>query len=211
MKPSFSKSQWNKNGYHSFKTAASVAVLPWLKVSRATKRQMSAITCLYWTVCEVLEVAIYNVSKTAIYRNQTMDPSLHSIFGVQQMNICHFLLARAHWVLNVNIWHPWYFPAWENILFISLCLGYLFFLKNKRMFVSFIARLIALTGKCTTLNKLFPELMGLNRCPGFPYWKWTLGATSAQEAVHLWESSCELCETTLPPNLTTAGHSLTNK
>lgn len=33
--------------------------LPWLKVPRTTERQMSAITCLYWTVCKVLEVAIY--------------------------------------------------------------------------------------------------------------------------------------------------------
>lgn len=79
------------------------------------------------------------------------------------------------------------------------------------MFVSFIARLIALTCKCTTLNKFFPELMGLNRCPGFPYWKWTRAATFAQEAVHLWELSCKLWETTLSPNLTIARQPLFKK
>lgn len=79
------------------------------------------------------------------------------------------------------------------------------------MFVSFIARLIALTCKCTTLNKFFPELMGLNRCPGFPYWKWTRDATFAQEAVHLWELSCKLWETTLSPNLTIARQPLFKK
>lgn len=53
--------------------------------------------------------------------------------------------------------------------------------------------------------------MGLNRCPGFPYWKWTRDATFAQEAVHLWELSRKLWETTLSPNLTIARQPLFKK